>query len=151
VKNWPKLTLACDIPSHLLLGTLINRGPGHDAPLLGRVMTESVRRVRIARLLADAGYDSESNHAFAREVLGIGNTQIALNRRGGRRWARTKYRRQMYRRFQRHVYRGRAQVECVISRIKRRLGAILRGRTETARTRELCLKIVTHNILLLAG
>lgn len=114
--------------------------------------------LEIDRLLADPGYDSEPNHRTAREGLGIRSTVIALNRRGRRRATGRrrrlpagKYRRQMARRFHRRKYGQRWQVESVISRIKRRLGAALRGRSDEARQRESDLRVFTHNLMILAG
>lgn len=111
----------------------------------------------IDRLLADPGYDSEPNHRTARLGLGIRSTVIPLNRRGRRRRSgrrqlpEGKYRRQMATRFHRRKYGQRWQAESVISRIKRRLGPALRGRSDEARRRESDLKVFTHNLMILAG
>lgn len=150
LRRWPKLTLALHNATHLLISTVVSDGPSQDAPLLAPVLRAAVRRVAIDRLLADGGYDSEDNHRIAREQLGIRSSVIRLNRRGGRRWARTKYRRQMYRRFHRRKYRQRAQAESVISRFKRRLTPSLRARSRAAQTLEVHLRVLTHNLLLLA-
>jgi len=103
------------------------------------------------RVLADAGYDSESNHRYARQELGIRSTVIALNKRGHRKWTKSKYRRQLYRRFPKLKYRQRAQVESLISRFKRRLTATLRGRSPTTQQAEVQLRVLTHNLLILAA
>jgi hypothetical protein len=95
----------------------------------------------------------------AREGLGIRSTVIALNRRGRfrarsrgrRRLPVGKYRRQMARRFPRRKYGQRWQAESVISRIKRRLGAALRGRSDPSGQRESDLRVLTHNLMILAG
>jgi transposase len=105
----------------------------------------------VDRLLADSGYDAEANHRMAREHLGVRSTVIALNRRGSRKWPRQRYRRQMARRFHRRKYGQRWQAESVISRLKRRLGAALRGRSDPARDREMHMKVWTHNVMILAG
>ena len=115
----PRCLVAC----FCLLGTGIVSAPSQflrAQETLNRTLLEEVsRQLPIDRLLADAGYDAEHNHAFAREQLGIRSTIIALNKRGDRRWAKTKYRRQMYRRFPKIKYRQRAQIESAISRFKR--------------------------------
>ena len=152
LRRWPKLTLACHNATHLLIHTLVSDGPSQDAPLLSPVLRGACRRVRIDRLLADAGYDSEANHSYPRRTLGIRSTVINLNRRGGgRRWAKTKYRRQMYRRFPKLKYRQRAQIESVISRLKRRLSSSLRGRSRATQRTEVHLRVITHDLLLLAN
>jgi len=151
VRCRPKLTLACHNRTHFLLHVVASEGPSQDAPLLGPVLEGAVRRVRLDRVFADAGYDSERNHRIAREELGIRGSVIKLNTRGGRRWAKTKYRRQAYHRFHHRKYRQRAQAESVISRFKRRLMPELRGRTERTQILEMNLKVLTHNLLLLAA
>jgi Transposase DDE domain len=151
LRRWPKLTLACHNATHLLIHALVSDGPSQDAPLLAPVLRDACKRVKINRLLADAGYDAEHNHAYARNTLGIGTTAIKLNKRGGRRWAQTKYRRQMYRRFPKVKYRQRVQVESSISRFKRRLTSSLRGRSRSTQRVEVYLRVMTHDLLLLAG
>ena len=104
------------------------------------------------RVLADAAYDAEHNHRLCREDWQVRSTVIPLNRRGhGRKWPKTKYRRQMKRRFHRRVYGQRWQVESAFSRHKRLLGAALRARTHAARERECFLRVLTHNLMLLAA
>jgi hypothetical protein len=151
LRNWPKLTLACHNATHLLIEVLVSDGPTQDAPWLAPVLRGACRRLNIDRLLADAGYDAESNPVYARTQLGIRSTVICLNRRGGRRWAQTKYRRQMYRRFPKLKYRQRAQIESTIARFKRRLTSSSRGRSRGTQATEVHLRVLTHDLLLLAA
>ena len=82
-----------------------------------------------------------------------------LNRRGtGRKWLKTRYRRQMVRRFRkrprgsRHkrVYGQRWQAESGFSRNKRLLGSALRARRWANQKKEILLRVLTHNLMLLA-
>jgi hypothetical protein len=148
--HWPKLTLACHTQTHLVAGALATLGPSQDSPQFGPVTRQAARHLKpIDRLLADAGYDGEHNHALARERLGIRSTVIALNRRrAGRKWPHSRYRRQMKRRFHRRKYGQRWQCESVISRIKRRLGSSLAGRSHASRCRESLLKVITHDLMI---
>lgn len=159
LRKWPKITLVCDTQSHLIASSLMSTGPSQDSPLLEEALLKAVWHLEIDCLLADGGYDAEKNHALAREGLGIRSTVIHLNRRGRgpgnrlrrRKWAKTRYRRQMYRRFFKRVYRQRWQIESVISRIKRRLGSVLRGRSDLAKQRDCHMKIITHDLMVLAA
>jgi len=151
MRRWPKLTLACHNATHLLIDVVVSDGPSQDAPFFKKILPLAHGRLPLDRVLADAGYDAESNHVFARRTLGIRSSVIDLNRRGGRRWARTRYRRQMYRRFHCVKYRNRTQIESVISRFKRRLTASLRGRSRTTQRHEVHLRVLTHDLLLLSG
>jgi transposase len=150
-RRYPKLTLVCDTRSHMVASALATVGPGYDAPLFAEAVLKASWNLEIDRLLADGGYDSEPNHRMARQGLGIRSTVINLNRRRTRKWPRQYYRRQMRRRFHRRKYGQRWQAESVISRIKRRLGPALRGRSDASREREIHVKVLTHNLMILAA
>jgi transposase len=151
LRRWPKLTLACHNASHLLIDVLTTDGPSQDAPFFKPILELAVRRIKIDCAMGDGGYDSERNHVAAREELEIRSSVIKLNRRGRRRWAKTKYRRQAYRRFHKVKYRQRVQVESCISRFKRRLTSTLRNRSREKQEIEVHRRVLTHNLLLLAG
>ena len=157
---WTKLTVACDTASHFFAGATVTLGPRSDSPQLRPTMAQASLVVSWDRVLADAAFDSEAHHRYCREDLGIRATVIPLNRRGrGRKWPQTKYRRQMVKRFRkkrrgaRHhrVYGQRWQAESAFSRHKRRLGSSLGGRSEASRERECHLRVLTHNLMLLAA
>ena len=79
-------------------------------------------------------------------------TAIPINPRNtGRRWPKTRYRRQMKRRFPRRHYRHRAQAESGFSRHKRRLGSALTARSEPTQERELRIRVLTHNLMIIAA
>jgi Transposase DDE domain len=111
------------------------------------------------RVLADAAFDSETHHRLAREELGIRSSVIPINPRGYDGAPNGTYRSQMPRHFRprkkgsRHkrVYGQRWQVESAFSRHKRRLGSALFGRSDDSRTRECLLRVLTHNLMLLAA
>jgi transposase len=157
-KRWPKLTAVVDTRTHLFLGASVTRAPRQDAPQLLPVVRQAVKHTPIDTLLADAGYDSETNHATCREKLSVRSTVIALNWRGSRKWPRAKYRRQMVRRFRKkprgsrskRVYGQRAQAESVFSRNKRRWGASVAAVKWPNQKTEILLKVLAHNIMLLA-
>jgi hypothetical protein len=150
--KFPKLTIVCHNASHLIAAALSTVGPGYDYPLFEPAVLRASWNLEIDRLLGDSGFDSEPNHTTARQGLGIRSTVIKLNPRNrGRRWPKARYRRQMRRRFHRRKYGQRWQAESVISRLKRRLGAALRGRSDESRQRESDLRVFTHNLMILAG
>lgn len=157
---WTKLTVAVDTASHFLAGARVTAGPSNDSPQFAPVMAQASLAIRWDRVLADAAFDSEHHHRYCREDLGVRATVIPLNPRGrGRKWPKTKYRRQMVRRFRkkpkggRHwrVYGQRWQAESAFSRHKRRLGSALGGRSDDSRERECRLRVLTHNLMLLAA
>jgi hypothetical protein len=157
---WTKLTFACDTATHFLAGATVTTGPSNDSPQFRPVMAQASLAVTWDRVLADAAFDAEEHHRYAREELGARATVIPINRRGrGRKRPKTKYRRQMVKRFRkkprgarhRRVYGQRWQAESAISRHKRRLGSALGGRSDASRERECRLRVLTHNIMLLAA
>jgi hypothetical protein len=157
---WTKLTVACDTASHFFVGATVTGGPANDSPQFRPVMTQAALAVGWDRVLADAAFDAEEHHRYCREDLGVRATVIPLNRRGrGRKRPKTEYRRQMVRRFRkkprgarhRRVYGQRWQAESAFSRHKRRLGSALGGRSDEARRREGYLRVLTHDLMLLAA
>jgi hypothetical protein len=159
-RRWPKLTAVLETASHLFLSARVTKGPSQDAPHLGPAAKAAVGRCPVDTLLGDAAYDSEANHAEPRQRLGVRSTVIPLNPRGnGRKRPRTKYRRQMVRRFRRRpkgsryrrVYGQRWQVESGFSRNKRLLGSALRARRWVAQKQEILCRVITHNLMLLAA
>jgi hypothetical protein len=157
---WTKLTVACDTASHFLAGASVTTGPSNDSPQFTPVVAQASLVVTWDRVLADAAFDAEGHHRYAREGCGVRATVIPLNRRNqGRKWPKTKYRRQMVKRFRqkptgsrhRRVYGQRWQAESAFSRHKRRLGSALGARSDAARERECQLRVLTHNLMLLAA
>jgi hypothetical protein len=160
MRRFTLLAVACHTGSHLIAAAEVAVGPTNESPFFDDLVGEAGQHALWDRLLADAAYDAEDNHAAARDVFAVRSTVIPLNRRGhGRRWPRTKYRRQMVRRFRqkpkgsrhRRVYGQRWQAESVFSRNKRLLGAALRGCSDESRERECLLRVLTHNLMLLAA
>jgi transposase len=154
------LAVACETRSHFLTGATVSLGPANDAPQFRPVMAQASLGVGYDRVLADAAFDSEESPRYCREELGVRTSVIPLNRRnGGRKWPKTRYRRQMVKRFRkkprgsRHkrVYGQRWQAESAFSRHKRLLGAALRGKSDASRERECRLRVLTHNVMLLAA
>jgi hypothetical protein len=148
-RRWPKLTLVGDADRHLFGAVVITWGPSQDSPQFSSAVRQSAQVVHWDRMIADTAYDAEHNHGLCRDELGIRSTIIPLNPRRGRSWPKTRFRRQMKRRFFRRVYRQRAQMESLISRFKRRLGSALRSRRWRMQQRECRLRVLTHNLMIL--
>jgi len=147
-RRWTKVALACHTRSHLILGAEVSVGPNNDCPHFAPLVKQASALIAIAELLADGAFDSEPNHRLAR-ALGIRRTLIPVNLRGSEQAPMGRYRRALHQRFPRRRYAQRAQVESVISRHKRRLGAVLRHRSPATRTQECLLRIVTHDLMIL--
>src|SRR5205085_2845555 len=66
-----KLEAAFECRTHLMVGVLVGRGPRPDTDRFVPLLGTALANVRIGSALADAGYDSEANHRYARERCGV--------------------------------------------------------------------------------
>lgn len=153
-RRTPKLTLGVETACHLILSARSRAGTGSDAPDFAPILNKAIRRQpRLLRVIADSGYDSHANHVLAREVSKVRSLIKAGTGRPTQKAATSKYRRRMQRELagsqKGKLYGRRAQVECVNSMIKRNLGDSLRGRSTASRNRELLLRALTHNLMLI--
>lgn len=135
--------------SHFNLAFQSGRGPKPDVNELEGLIMQTATRVRMKCVIADAGYDSESNHAFAREQNSLRTINPAKHGRPTNKPAKGRYRRLIQISFNELNYRKRAQVETVMSMIKHRQGSYCRRRTYWSRCRELHLMALTDNTVTL--
>lgn len=158
-RGMPKLGVAVATGCHLVLAAVASTGMGADQPPFAPLVGDVRRRVRHKTfgVVADAGLDSDANHAHARDGLGLRSLMPATHGRPSKdgrppsgRWRRhcrrvlsTKAGRK------RSGYTRRWQVETVNSMIKRNLGSALAGRTAHSRKRDMRLKVLTHNVMVL--
>jgi len=149
---WPRLTAVFDARTQLITGVVVGFGPTQDSPQFAPAARQATHNLKPIRVLADKGYDAEHNHVLCRQELGIRSTAIPINpRSAGRKWPRARYRRLMKRRFPKVKYRQRAQAESGFSRHKRRLGSALTARQHDSQLREMRLRVIAHNLMILAG
>ena len=144
-----KMGLVCDTESHLILACRAGRGPRPDVDEFRPLIADALKRMQMAQLVADAGYDSEANHVFARDDHHVRTMIPPRHGRPTVKPARGRYRRLMQVRFDVEVYGQRSQVETVISMLKRRQAAFVRGKSYWSQCRDLRLMALTHNIMIL--
>jgi hypothetical protein len=99
-------------------------------------------------------YESEGFHCLCRDELGIQSiiptTDRGRPRADGKpRPVRVKYRKLMKQRFPKKTFGQRWQIETVFSMLKRNMRAALRARNYRSQTREIRLRILTHNLAIL--
>lgn len=151
-RAWPKLTVVVHTASHLIAGAVPGVGPSQDSPDFAPALRQAAALVAFDTVLADAGYDAEHNHRLCREELGMRQAVIALNPRNtGDRDPKAPYRRALRLDFPTELYGQRWHAESAFSRHKRRLGSALTARSGPAQQRELVLRVLTHNLALLAA
>jgi Transposase DDE domain len=149
--RYAKLEAAFDCRTHLMVGVLASRGPRVDTDRFVPLLDATLANVRLAAALADAGYDSEANHAYAREARGVRSFIPAEIGRPSSKPPSGRYRRQMRQRLNKRYgrYGQRWQAETGFSMFKRRLGAAVHARTYWTQCEELLLKAITYNVMLI--
>jgi hypothetical protein len=147
--RFPYAGIVCDCASHFVLAVVTGRGPGLDMKFLAPALLQTTGRTSVETLLADAGFDSERAHCLAREEHGMRTLIPPTRGRPTDKLPRGYWRRLMATRFNRRKYGQRWQAETVNSMIKRLLGSALRARNYWSQNREIVLRILTHNIMIL--
>jgi hypothetical protein len=153
LRSMPKLAIAVAAGCHLVLAAKVRLGNGSDAPDFDDLLYHAWRRARVKTVVADAGYDSEANHRIARQDMGVRSIiSPGIGRPTSKpptgRWRRHMARRMKRKADQKH-YGQRAQSETAHSMMKRNLGSALRARKPENQKKEMMLRVLTHNIMLL--
>ena len=152
--RYPKLSAICDTSNHLILGIFIDRGPRLDHVEARDTLSNALEHQKFEILLGDAGYESEGFHCLCRDHLGI-ESIIPTTQRGRPRYdgdtktVTGKYRQLMKELFPKELYGQRWQIETVFSMLKRNLGSAVRARKHYNQTREIRLRVFTHNLMIL--
>lgn len=133
----------------LIHPAITTRGPSVDVNQFCKTLKPATEKLRINRILADAGYDSEGNHRYARQCHHIDTIIPAKHGRPTTKLPSTPYRRQMRTDFNQELYGQRWQVETIFSMIKRNYGSALRGRHYWSQCRDMLLLVLTHNIAII--
>jgi hypothetical protein len=152
-RGWLKWALASWIEPQTLLAQRVRPGPAGDFGDLVPLAGAAHAVLPFERLVADAGYDSEANHRFGREELGVDTLIPAKKRRSVRVVATTPYRREMVRRLggpgdeeARRAHRQRWKAETVMSVARRRWGEALSARLDETQAAQALLRGVVYNL-----
>jgi hypothetical protein len=147
--NYPKAVFIGDCHNHMILSVATGRGPCTDLVQFQAAFDQAIARARIGTLLGDADFDAEWVHCRVRHR---GPRTIIPPKRGRptEKLPTGRWRRRMKLGFGRYKkpYGQRWQVETVISMIKRRLGSALRARQYHSQCREIVLRAITHNVMI---
>jgi hypothetical protein len=149
-RHYAKLELAVDTANHVVLAALTGYGPRPDTDRYVPLLQATRRQVKVQATVADAGFDSEPNHVYAREHCGVRSFMPATIGRPSPKPPTGRYRRQMRQRLTKDYggYGQRWQVECTNSMIKRRLTSTVAARSYWAQCRELLLVVLTYQCML---
>ena len=151
-KRYGKLMVIISCATHAILAAVASAGPTPDIDQLDGVVDELPVSIAVGHMVGDAGFDSAHNHSLLRDYHGMLSTIPPEHGRPSKdpnALPKDKYRRLMRTRFNTKAYRKRPQVETVFSMLKRNLGSALRGRSHWSRCRDMLLRVITHNIMLI--
>jgi hypothetical protein len=149
-QRYPKAGILSDCRSHMILAVVPGTGPKQpDSLHFKPALDQGLRRVPIRTLAADAGYDSEGAHRYAREERGVCLLMPARKGRPTDKLPTGYWRRQMAIRLHNTRYGQRWQSETVNSMWKRLVGSAMRARSYWARYRETFLRALTLNTMIL--
>ena len=147
--RFPRLAMLCKTDSHFVLGYRSGRGPFPDVVDFQPLLSDTLGRVSLDHGGCRRGVRFGSQPCIWTGTLRRPHGHPCEAWPGDKRPAAGKYRRLMQSRFDRVAYRSRCQVETVVSMIKRRQGSFLRSRTYWSQCRDLRLKVLVHNIMIL--
>ncbi len=159
IKALPKMSIGVASNCHLVLSLRTGTGGGADYDLFEPLVFDAWRRVPQRRfaVAGDKGFDAERNHRIARDDMSLRSLippRVAwkTNKPPTMRWRRHMARRDVLgskRGRRRSGYTQRWQAETANSMMKRNQGSALAGRTPQSRKRDLRLKVLTHNVMVL--
>lgn len=158
-RGWLKWAGALWIGPQLLLAQRVRPGPCGDYGDLVPLASAAFAVRRFAQLIADGGYDSEANHRYCHEQLGVESLIPAHNKRGTA--ARTPHRLRMQillgapspvgaqsenTALARHAYRQRWKAETLMSVLKRKWGENLSARSDLMQRKQALLRGLIYNL-----
>ena len=143
-RYWLKWLLAVDTRQHVILAQRAHAGPANDCATLRPLLDEVSQNHSIGTVLADAEFDTESNHRHIREQLRA--ESIIPAKRSPAHWKLRGFRGQMRVAFPAERYRERAQAESIFSAIKRKLSARAPGRSIATQSKQALLLGLAYNL-----
>lgn len=149
--RFPKLSAVTDVNSHLFLGVVVDRGPKPDDLEFDRLVRQAHRRHPFDALLGDPGYDAERHHEFLFHGLGVIGIIPPIRGRPPTREDHVPtgfFRRTLKAHWPIAEYGQRWQIETSFSMLKRLLGSAVRSRCRHAIDREIYLKAITINLMI---
>jgi hypothetical protein len=145
-RTWLKWSVAVCTDPLVLCGQVADRGPRGDHVEFRPLVAQALVRWPFTRLLADGGYDSEANHRWLREELGIESIIPPVTGRPSQGVTTRPYRRQLQLAFPRKAYGQRWKVETFMSVVKRRFGGAVTARRYWQQVQQTLLRGVTYNL-----
>jgi transposase len=142
--SYIKNSAAVDLVNQVILGNKCRNDHRHDSLDFNAVLKRAVKTGKVTKVIADRGYDFERVHKFARNVMKV-DTLIPV-RDMRRRKVHGRYRKMLFREFDRETYNQRNKAETVFSVVKRKFGDTMRSRSWRLQKKEVKLVCAAYNI-----
>jgi Transposase DDE domain len=145
-RSWLKWSVAVWTDPLVRCGQVADRGPRGDQVEFRPLVAHTLARLPFTRLLADGGDDSEANHRWWREDLGLESIMPSVTGRPSRGMTTRPYRRQRQLAFPCQVYGQRWRVETLISVVKRRFGGAVTARRYWQQVKQTLRRGIADNL-----
>ena len=119
------------------------KGPGCENAFFMPLVYRASKRLSIRYVVADKGYDSETNHEFVSNAINARSIIPVKNYPGN---VHGYHRKRLAKRFNNRIYHRRSLIETVFSMIKRRFGSSLQSRSLVQQNKEVGLLCVVYNV-----
>ena len=145
-RNYLKTSITGDMQTQVILGSRLRLKRRHDNLDYVPLLRKTQRRVRIDAVVADKGYDSESNHAFtqlelnADAIIPPKHSEVPPERTHG------AIRQQLKQEFPHETYAQRNKIETIFSVLKRCYGETIHSRKHRTKKNELHFKLIAYNL-----
>ena len=151
---WVKLHGAVGVRTNVFTAACVTPSNVADCNKLPALLDATAQRFDMTEVSADKAYLSHANVAAIEHHGAVPYIDVKSNVSGGRvpsGW-RTMIHQFMFRRdeFRRH-YHKRSNVETAFSMVKAKFGANIRVRTPAAQVNEVLLKVLCHNVVVVAS
>lgn len=143
-KSFMKDSITIDIDSQVILANKIRKSPRHDNIDFKSLVKKTKERTDIILVVADKGYDDESNHKLVRKMKAT--SMIPVRERKHSSNVNGYWRKRMKEHFNEKLYHKRNIVETVNSVKKRVIGDILHSRSVKLQKKETMLHDIVYNL-----
>jgi transposase len=152
-QRWVKAHICVGVHTHIITDVIVTDSSGADSPQLPELVANTAGRFQIIEVSADKAYASFRNFDA---IEGVGATpyipfKIGTTGEGPalwrKMWALYMFKNDVFRR----QYHARSNVETVFSMVKRKFGAAVRAKNDTAQRNEVLCKLLAHNLCVLVA
>jgi transposase len=150
-QNWVTAHIMVGVETHVITDALVTTGNAGDAPQLPELLNNTAERFDVAHVCADKAYLSHRNFDAVERIGAVPYIPFKLGTtgEGSALWRKMfglfQYKNEEFRKH----YHARSNVETAFSMIKRKFGASVRAKKQTAQRNETLCKLLAHNLCVL--